>query len=72
MYTSAIGNVFNSILNDRLEKFLTKNKVIASCQFGFTKNDHVYPEKQLLINTVTLKMGEFIPVLLTSRKPLIL
>ena len=76
--TSAIGKVFNSILNGRLEKFLTENKVIASCKLGFTKtartSDHMFVLKTIIdqINTATLKMGEFISVLLTSRKLLIL
>jgi hypothetical protein len=44
--TSAIGKVFNSILNTRLDDFLCKNKIINNCQIGFTKNartsDHMF------------------------------
>ena len=35
--TSAIGKVFNSILNTRLD-FLCKNNIINNCQIGFTQN----------------------------------
>ena len=36
--TSAIGKVFNSIQNTRLDDFLCKNNIINNCQIGFTKN----------------------------------
>ena len=44
--TSAVGKVFNSILNNRLDSFLRKNKIINDCQIGFTKkartSDHMF------------------------------
>ena len=50
--TSAIGKLFNSILNKRLDDFLTKNKLIHECQVGFTKNartsDHMFILKCIL------------------------
>ena len=35
--TSAVGKKFNSILNNRLDSFLIKNKIINDCRIGFTK-----------------------------------
>ena len=44
--TSAIGKLFNSILNSRLDEFLVKNNLIHDCQIGFTKkartSDHMF------------------------------
>jgi hypothetical protein len=43
--TSAIDKVCNSIMNRRLEKYLTSNNIINDCQLDFTKSaqtsDHV-------------------------------
>ena len=36
--TSAVGKMFNSILNTRLDDFLCKNNIINNCQIGFTNN----------------------------------
>ena len=36
--TSAVGKMFNSILNPRLDDLLCKNNIINNCQIGFTKN----------------------------------
>ena len=33
--TSAIGKLFNSILNKRLDKYLADNNIINDCQIGF-------------------------------------
>jgi hypothetical protein len=44
--TSAVGKLFNSILNSRLDSFLEKNNIINSCQIGFSKkartSDHMF------------------------------
>ena len=44
--TGAIGKLFNSVLNNRLDIFLEKNKIIHDCQIGFTKKarttDHLF------------------------------
>lgn len=44
--TSAIGKLFNSVLNIRLDTFLTKNRIINECQMGFTRKarttDHMF------------------------------
>lgn len=50
--TSAIGKLFNNILNTRLEKFPKKNNLTNPSQIGFTKNarsaDHVFILKTLI------------------------
>jgi hypothetical protein len=40
--TGAIGKIFNSVLNNRLDKFLVENKIINDCQIGFTKKARTY------------------------------
>jgi hypothetical protein len=44
--TSALGKLFNSILNNRLDMFLEKHQIIDTCQVGFTKKarttDHLF------------------------------
>ena len=35
--TSAVGKMFNSILNPRLDDLLCNNNIINNCQIGFTK-----------------------------------
>ena len=44
--TSAIGKLFNSILNRRLDLFLKKYNIINDCQIGFSKkartSDHMF------------------------------
>ena len=44
--TSAIGKVFNSVLNNRFDDYLLKNHLIHDCQLGFTKkartSDHMF------------------------------
>ena len=44
--TSAIGKLFNSVLNNRLDQFLEKYSIINDCQIGFTKKarttDHMF------------------------------
>ena len=50
--TSAIGKVFNTVLNNRLDSFLIERNIIDSCQIGFTKNartaDHMFILKTLI------------------------
>ncbi len=50
--TSSIGKLFNDILNNRLEAFLNKHKLIKPEQIGFTRNarsaDHVFILKTLI------------------------
>ena len=44
--TSAIGKLFNSVLNSRLDSFLEKHQIINKCQVGFTRKarttDHLF------------------------------
>ena len=59
--TSAIGKLFNSILNKRLDDFLTKNNIIHECQVGFTKNarttDHMFILKCIIDEYCQRKEG---------------
>ena len=49
---SAIGKLFNTVLNNRLDKFLMDNNIISNCQIGFSKNartaDHMFILKTLI------------------------
>jgi hypothetical protein len=44
--TSALGKLFNSILDNRLDIFLEKLQIIDTCQAGFTRKtrttDHLF------------------------------
>ena len=59
--TSAIGKLFNSILNERLDLFLEKHKIINKCQLGFTKkartSDHLFILKCILDQYCNSKDG---------------
>ena len=59
--TSAIGKVFNSVLNTRLDQFLQKNKIIHDCQLGFTKkartSDHMFILKTIIDKYCNSKDG---------------
>ena len=50
--TSAIGKLFNRILNERLVKFFEKHNIIDDCQIGFTKkartSDHMFILRTLI------------------------
>ena len=73
--TSAVGKMFNSILNPRLDDLLCKKNIINNCQIGFTKNAttsyHMFIIKLLVINIVKQRLGRSMPALWTSRKLLI-
>ena len=49
---SAVGKVFNTVLNNRLDTFLFENCIINKCQIGFTKeartSDHMFILKTLI------------------------
>ena len=48
----AVGKVFNTVLNNRLDTFLFENCIINKCQIGFTKEartaDHMFILKTLI------------------------
>lgn len=50
--TNCLGKLFNKILDNRLIKYLDKNKIINSCQMGFTRkagtSDHMFILKTIL------------------------
>lgn len=53
---------FNSVLNNRLDKFLVENKIIDDCQIGFTKKtrtcDHMFNLKCIFDKYCNEKNGE--------------
>lgn len=59
--TSNLGKLFNSILNTRLDKFLSENNLIHSSQIGFTKHarpsDHCFILKCLIDKYCSTKEG---------------
>ena len=59
--TSAIGKLFNNILNLRLDKYLNKHKLIHPSQIGFTKNartsDRVFILRTLIDKYCNTKGG---------------
>ena len=65
--TSNLGKLFNTILNNRLDKFLKQNNLIHTAQIGFTKHarttDHCFILKTLVDNIVIQKRVDFMPVL---------
>jgi hypothetical protein len=60
--TSAVGKMFNSILNPRLDDFLCKNNIINNYQIGFTKNartsDHMFIIKCIIDKYCKIKNGK--------------
>ena len=61
---NSIGKVFNSILNNRLDKFLVENNIIHENQIGFSKKsrttDHIFVLKCIIekyLKTDTKKWG---------------
>lgn len=59
--TSAIGKLFNSILDNRLDNFLEKLNIIDTCQVGFTKKarttDHLFILKCIIDTYCNSKNG---------------
>ncbi|XP_063426826.1 uncharacterized protein LOC134710401 [Mytilus trossulus] len=59
--TNAIGKLFNSILNIRLDSFLEENNVINDCQIGFTRkartSDHMFVLKCIFDKYCNTKDG---------------
>ena len=47
-----LAEVFNSILNDRLQKYFDKNNIITECQIGFQPkartSDHMFVLRTLI------------------------
>lgn len=59
--TSNLGKLFNTILNTRLDNFLSENNLIHPCQVGFTKHartsDHCFIVKCLIDKYCNTKEG---------------
>lgn len=64
---SCIGKLFNTILNSRLDKFLTENNIISEYQIGFKKksrtSDHIFVLKTLIDKYINKKMANYLHVL---------
>ena len=60
--TSAIGKLFNSVLNKRLDTFLIDNSIINDFQIGFTKEarttDHMFILKTIIDKYCNVKEGK--------------
>lgn len=60
--TSAVGKLFNCILNNRLDTFLESNSLITDCQIGFTKKarttDHMFILKCIIDKYCQQKHGK--------------
>ena len=50
--TGCLGKLFNTILNARLDKYLSENNLINNCQIGFSKasrtSDHMFVVKCII------------------------
>ena len=50
--TNALGKLFNKVLDNRLDKFLSNHNIIDNCQIGFTRKarttDHIFILKTLI------------------------
>lgn len=59
--TSAVGKLFNCILDERLNLFLENHKIIHECQIGFTRNartsDHMFILKCIIDEYCKSKEG---------------
>jgi hypothetical protein len=73
---NSIGKVFNSILNNRLDKCLVENNIIHENQIGFSKksrtSDHIFVLKCILEKYLKTDTKSYLCALWTSIKHLIL
>jgi hypothetical protein len=64
---SCIGKLFNTVLNNRLDKYLIYNNLINKCQIGFSKkartSDHIFVLKTLIGKYINRKGGNYLHVL---------
>ena len=69
---SCIGKLFNSILNNRLDKYLIDNNIINKSQIGFSKkartSDHIFVLKTLIDKYVNSKGGKLFACFVDLRK----
>lgn len=70
--TSTVGKLFNTILNERLDKYLIKNSVIHPSQIGFTKkartSDHIFVLNSLINKYCNKKAGRLYTCFIDLRK----
>ena len=64
---SCIGKLFNTVLNNRLDKYLIDNNLINKCQIRFSKkartSDHIFVLKTLIDKYINRKGGNYLHVL---------
>ena len=70
--TSQVGKVFNDILNDKLEEFLTENEIISKEQIVFTRkcrtSDHIFILKTLIDTYTKEPSGKLFACFVDFRK----
>ena len=61
---SCLGKVFNTIMNNRLDNYLEKNKIISHTQIGFRKkartSDHIFVMNTLFRKLTKLKKKVYV------------
>lgn len=69
---SCIGKLFNTVLNNRLDKYLIDNNLINKCQIGFSKkartSDHIFVLKTLIDKYINRKGGKLFACFIDLRK----
>jgi hypothetical protein len=69
---SCIGKLFNTVLNNRLDKYLIDNNFINKCQIGFSKkartSDHILVLKTLIDKYINRKGGKQFACFIDLRK----
>ena len=70
--TNTIGKLFNSILNSRLDKYLSEHNVISDCQLGFTRSartsDHMFILRNIIETYCHTKDGRVYACFVDFRK----
>ena len=69
---NCMGKLFNLILNNRLDKYLEKHKIINPCQIGFSKkcrtSDHIFIVKTLIDKYTSYKGGKLFTCFIDFKK----
>jgi hypothetical protein len=69
---SCIGKLFNTVLNNRLDKYLIDNNLINKCQIGFSKktrtSDHIFVLKTLIDKYINRKGEKLFACFIDLRK----
>jgi hypothetical protein len=69
---SCIAKLFNTVLNDRFDKFLEEHKIISRFQIGFAKKsrttDHMFVLKSLIDKYINKKGGKLFACFVDFRR----